>query len=114
MLKKLDYPSHVTRGSMAAVNMWWFNAGVAPVYRSYTLALAIGDTVITSTLMSGDGCREMPSYENTIAVPRELAPGRYPVRVGLLDPATRRPAIQLAIAGRQTDGWYQVGEIVVD
>ena len=31
---------------MAAVNMWWFNAGVAPVYRSYTLALAIGDAVI--------------------------------------------------------------------
>ena len=46
VLKKLDYPSQVTRGSMAAVNMWWFNAGVAPVYRSYTLALAIGDTVI--------------------------------------------------------------------
>ena len=46
VLKKLEYPSQVTRGSMAAVNMWWFNAGVAPVYRSYTLALAIGDTVI--------------------------------------------------------------------
>jgi hypothetical protein len=114
VLKKLDYPSHVTRGSMAAVNMWWFNAGVAPIYRSYTLALAIGDTVIT---LDTDIRRWLPGdavYENTIAVPRELAPGRYPVRVGLLDPATRRPAIQLAIAGRQTDGWYQVGEIVVD
>ena len=114
MLKKLDYPSHVTRGSMAAVNMWWFNAGVAPIYRSYTLALAIGDTVIA---LDTDIRRWLPGdavYENTIAVPRELAPGRYPVRVALLDPATRRPAIQLAIAGRQTDGWYQVGEIVVD
>ena len=27
---------------------------------------------------------------------------------------TRQPAIQLAIAGRQTDGWYQLGEIVVN
>ena len=78
VLKKLDYPSHVTRGSMAAVNMWWFNAGVAPVYRSYTLALSIGDTVIA---LDTDIRRWLPGdavYENTIAVPRELAPGRYP------------------------------------
>jgi hypothetical protein len=47
-------------------------------------------------------------------VPRQLAPGRYPLRVALLDPATRLPAIQLAIAGRQPDGWYQLGEIIVD
>jgi hypothetical protein len=113
VLKKLDYPSQVARGSMAPVNMWWFNAGVAPIYRNYTLALAIGDTVIP---LDADIRRWLPGdavYENTIAVPRELAPGRYPLRVGLLDPATRRPAIQLAITGRQPDGWYQVGEIVV-
>jgi hypothetical protein len=114
VLKKLEYPSHVTRGSMAAVNMWWFNAGVAPVYRNYTLALTIGDTVIA---LDTDVRRWLPGdavYENTFAVPRELAPGRYPLRVGLLDPVTRSPAIQLAIAGRQPDGWYQVGEIVVE
>ena len=49
-----------------------------------------------------------------VAVPRDLAPGRYPLRVALLDPRTRLPAIRLAIAGRQDDGWYQVGEIVID
>ena len=61
---------------MAAVNMWWFNAGVAPIYRSYTLALAIGDTVIA---LDTDIRRWLPGdavYENTIAVPRDLAPGR--------------------------------------
>jgi len=36
------------------------------------------------------------------------------VRVALLDPTTRQPAIRLAIADRQQDGWYQVGEIVVE
>jgi hypothetical protein len=34
--------------------------------------------------------------------------------VALLDPLTRRPAIRRAITGRQDDGWYQVGEIVVE
>ena len=114
VLKRLEYPAHVTRGSMAAVNMWWFNAGVAPIYRPYTLALAIGDTIIP---LDADIRRWLPGdavYENPIPVPRELAPGRYALRVALLDPATRWPAIQLAIAGRQPDGWYRVGEIVVE
>ena len=36
------------------------------------------------------------------------------MRVGLLDPRTRRPAIQLAIEGKQSDGWYDLGEVQVE
>jgi hypothetical protein len=114
VLKKLDYPSQVSRGSTAAVNMWWFNAGVAPVYRPYTLAMAIGDTVIP---LDTDVRQWLPGdsvYENTIAVPYDISPGRYPVRVAMLDPASHKPVIRLAIEGRQPDGWYQVGEITVN
>ena len=87
--------------------------GTTVVIAGGQTATGQSDTVIA---LDTDIRRWLPGdavYENTIAVPRELAPGRYPLRVGLLDPVTRRPAIQLAIAGRQTDGWYQVGEIVV-
>jgi hypothetical protein len=94
--------------------MWWFNAGVAPVYRPYTLAMAIGDTVIP---LDTDVRQWLPGdsvYENTIAVPYDISPGRYPVRVAMLDPASHKPAIRLAIEGRQPDGWYQVGEITVN
>jgi len=31
----------------------------------------------------------------------------------MLDPRTGKPAIQLAIQGRQSDGWYELGEIGV-
>jgi hypothetical protein len=34
--------------------------------------------------------------------------------VALLDPVNRKPAIRLAIEGRRDDGWYTVGEIVID
>ena len=94
--------------------MWWFNAGVAPVYRNYTLALAIGDRVVP---LDADVRQWLPGdavVEGTFPVPRDLAPGRYPVRVALLDSSTRLPAVRLAIAGRQDDGWYQVGEIAVE
>jgi hypothetical protein len=114
VLKRFEYPSHVSRGAMAPVNMWWFNAGVAPVYRSYILALKIGDMVVPLEAdirqwLSGDSV-----YENTVPVPRNLAPGQHRVRVALLDPRTQAPAIRLAIAGRQEDGWYDLGDITIE
>jgi hypothetical protein len=113
VLKKLEYPTRVKPGSMAQVNMWWFNAGVAPVYRNYLLALEIGDTIVP---LDADIRQWLPGdsvYENTIFVPWELKPGKYRIRVALLDPRTRMPAIRLAIAGRQSDGWYDLGDMTV-
>jgi hypothetical protein len=114
VLKRLEYSSRVGRGAMAPLSMWWFNAGIAPIYRHYELAIAIGDTVVP---LDADVRHWLPGdavFESTVAVPRDLAPGHYAVRVALLDPTTRLPAIRLAIAGRQQDGWYQVGEITVE
>jgi hypothetical protein len=114
VLKKLEYPARVGRGSMAQLNMWWFNAGVAPVYRDYLLALNIGDKVVP---LDADIRQWLPGdsiYENTVPIPWELKPGKYRLRVALLDPRTRTPAIRLAIAGRQSDGWYDLGAISVN
>jgi hypothetical protein len=113
VLKKLEYPTRVKRGSMAQVNMWWFNAGVAPVYRDYLLALEIGDMMVP---LDADIRQWLPGdsvYESTIPIPWELKPGKYRLRVALLDPRTHTPAIRLAIAGRQSDGWYDLGDIAV-
>jgi hypothetical protein len=114
VLKKLEYPSQVSPGAMAQINMWWFNAGVAPVYRNYVLGLAIGDAVVP---LEADVRQWLPGdsvYENTVPIPRDLKPGKYRLRVALLDPRTRMPAIRLAIVGRQDDGWYDMGEVSVE
>ena len=113
VLKKLEYPARVKRGSMAQMNMWWFNAGVAPVYRNYLLALGIGETVLP---LDADIRQWLPGdsiYDNPVPIPWELKPGKYRLRLALLDPQTRLPAIRLAIAGRQSDGWYDLGDITV-
>jgi hypothetical protein len=44
----------------------------------------------------------------------QVRPGTYRIRVALLDPQTRKPAIQLGIAGRAEDGWYELGKVKVD
>ena len=41
----------------------------------------------------------------------EVKPGRQRLQVAILSPLTGRPAIRLAIEGRQPDGWYDVGAV---
>jgi hypothetical protein len=50
-------------------------------------------------------------FAGSIKVPDSLRPGRYQLRIALLDPSTLAPAVRLAIRGRQEDGWYRLGEI---
>ena len=43
-----------------------------------------------------------------------LRPGIYSFRIGLLDPRTGEPSVRLAIRGRASDGWYDLGSIGVE
>jgi hypothetical protein len=99
------------------VHMWWLNAGVAPVYREHRLAVELrsanGSGAFTVPVdvrkwLPGDAVFDGPLY-----VPENLKPGKYTVRIAMLDPRTEKPAIALAIEGRQPDGWYELGEITV-
>jgi hypothetical protein len=117
ILRRLEYPKQVVPGSTMPVQMWWYNAGVAPVYREYSLAVQLksesGQTVIrvpadVTKWLPGDSVVDEPLY-----IPRELPPGEYRVRIALLDLRTGQPAIRLAIQGRQADGWYDLGAINV-
>jgi hypothetical protein len=52
-------------------------------------------------------------FDGSLFVPENLSAGTYDVRVAMLDPVTRKPAVRLAIAGRDSDGWYSQGQIHV-
>jgi hypothetical protein len=53
-------------------------------------------------------------FDGPVYVPEGLNPGTYRLRVALLDPHTEKPAMRLAIRGRDADGWYDVGPIAVE
>jgi len=117
VLRRLQYPRSVTPGEMMPVHMWFLNAGVAPVYRNYILAVQLysssGNAVIRTaadvrTWLPGDSV-----FDGTLYVPATLKAGKYQFRIGLLDPRSERPAIRLAIAGRDPDGWYDLGTVDV-
>ena len=118
VLRRLEYPRVVHPGRMAAFSMWWLNAGVAPVYSDYILALAFyspGDHRVIRTdanvrqWLPGDAVFDRPLY-----IPADLKAGTYLLRVALLDSRSLEPAIRLAIEGRQPDGWYDLGPISVE
>lgn len=118
VLRRLEYPKTVRTGAMMPVHMWWLNAGVAPIYRKYWLAVelqsASGNTIIRIPVdirkwLPGDAV-----VDDSLYVPDDLAPGVYRFRIAMLDPRTQLPAIRFGIQGRQDDGWYDMGAVTVE
>jgi len=118
ILRRFEYSPQVKAGSMMPVHMWWLNAGVAPAYRDYVLALELRSAGGSAEIRTDADVRKwLPGdavYDGGVYVPDNLQPGAYRLRVALLDPRTGAPAIKLAIEGGQPDGWYDLGEIQVE
>jgi len=118
VLRRLEYAPRAKAGAMAPLHMWWLNAGVAPVYKPYELALQLTSGAGAATIkLPVDVRKWLPGdmvYDSTVYIPATLKPGDYRLRVALLDPRTEQPAIRLAIEGRQPDGWYDVGAVSIE
>jgi hypothetical protein len=113
VLRKLEYPAAGRAGAMMPVSMWWLNAGAAPIYGEYWLAVAIGDAVMRVPVdvrkwLPGDAV-----FDGTLYLPETVKPGAHRLRIALLSPRTEKPTIRLAIEGLQPDGWYDLGAINV-
>jgi Domain of unknown function (DUF4832) len=118
VLRRLEYPKAVKAGHLMPVKMWWFNAGVAPVYHDYSLDFELRSADARGAIHTFADIRKwLPGdsiYESTLHVPEMLRPGKCRVRIALLDLRTGQPAIRLAIEGREADGWYDLGAIIVE
>ena len=117
VLRRLEYPRTVRAGQMMTLHMWWFNAGVAPVYRDYTLALKFYSANNSEQIpLSTDVKKWLPGdavFDGSVGIPGTLRPGTYRLRLAFLDPRTQRPAIRLAIKELGPDGWYDLGPIII-
>lgn len=97
------------------VHIWWLNAGVAPPYREYSVALEFQSSNRRQTeILPVDVRKWLPGdavFDGSVFVSARLDPGEYQLRIALLDPRTSEPAVRLAIKGREADGWYKMGTI---
>jgi hypothetical protein len=80
ILRRLEYSKVVQPGTMMPIHMWWLNAGVAPVYTEYDLALEMR-TEKTSVIsrIPVDVRKWLPGdavYDGTLYIPENLADDR--------------------------------------
>ena len=117
LLRRLEYPKTVAPGSMISIHMWWLNAGVAPAYTNYPLAVQLRSAKDSAVINVPVDIRKwLPGdavFDGSVYVPETLPEGTYDFRVAMLDPRSGKPAIRFAIAGRDPDGWYSEGQVRV-
>jgi len=119
VLRQLEYNEPVAPGASLAISMAWENVGVAPPYRDYQLAFRLvnvadktAKVMVSKTSIKGWLPGETRITES-LKLPQALRPGRYELALAVVDPATKEPAVRLAIAGRAEDGWYPLSQVEV-
>jgi hypothetical protein len=118
VLRKFSCPDIIKRNSRLAFETWWENKGVAPCYKNYPLAIKLKNDKDSITFLTDADIREwLPGdnlYDNSVFIPKNFTPGDYNVQIAIVDFVTGKPKIQLAIEGKNADGWYALGKIKIE
>jgi hypothetical protein len=118
VLRKFSCPQTVKRNGKLPYETWWENKGVAPCYKHFALAIRLINNKDSITWLTDADIREwLPGdniYDNSVFIPENFAPGDYAVQVGIVDPLSGQPKIQLAIEGKDESGWYALGKIKIE
>ena len=121
VLQHLSHPSTATAGQPLTITMDWQNVGVAPSYRNDVLAVQLRDASGSPVLTANTGIAvknwlpgSVYHVTPTVTLPAGLTPGTYTVAIGIVVPATMNPVVQLAIQGRDANGWYPLSTVSVN
>ena len=90
---------------------------MAPIYKDFALALRLkGENGSFVMLTDADIRQWLPGdniYNDAVFVPADAPKGKYTLQIGIVSRSDHEPKVKLAIEGRQSDGWYNLGEIAV-
>jgi hypothetical protein len=115
VLRKFTYPAAINPNGKLPFTSWWDNRGVAPCYKKFPLALRLKNDKKTKILITdADITTWLPGdnlYDDSVLVPSDLPVGEYNLQIGIIDPLSNKPKVQLAIEAKLPDGWYHLGKI---
>lgn len=116
-LRRFTYPEAVSPNEKLPFTSWWENLGVSPCYRDFTLAIRIRNGNRNEIFVTDADIRKwLPGdnvYDNSIFIPLDFPAGDCDVQVAIVDKIKHEPRINLAIEGKQPDGWYQLGKLTI-
>jgi hypothetical protein len=117
VMKRGEWQNQVQAGAALHLKTWWVNEGVAPIYRPFVLAFRLSSPSASTVIRTAADLRKwLPGnavFHDPVFVPGDLAPGDYQISVAILDPVSLKPAVRLAMEGRDPDGWYALGKLTV-
>lgn len=115
VLKSFSYNKVVDHKKTIVLRTWWENKGVAPCYNNYPLTIRLKNAGKVWSFTTDADIRDwLPGdnmYNKYLTVPLNIPAGQYDIQVGITDSKTGKPAIKLAIEGRDAEGWYTMGKI---
>jgi hypothetical protein len=118
VIRSVEHAPGAQSGETLKLKMVWENVGVAPPYFNYNLALRFKRADAEPLVLSSQesirgwlpGTRTM---EASFPLPAKLAAGLYEIAVGVVEPQDNKPAVRLAIEGRDAEGWYPLSSVQV-
>lgn len=120
VVRSIEHPDRISAGDRFVMRIDWENIGVAPPYRDYRVAVrlrpkqkAISPLVLRSETSIRGWLPGTHSEDVVFEPPADLDSGGYELALGIVDPENNRPAVRLAIPGRDNDGWYPVSSVEV-
>jgi hypothetical protein len=117
VVDRFEYQSAVDASRKLDFNVLITNKGNAPVYRPYTLAIRLkgpgGESILPTSAPIEDWLPGDHMYEDAVFLPWNLPDGKYDLAIAMVGSHTQTPRIKLAIEGRDSDGWYPMGQVEV-
>ena len=119
VIRSVEHPATAHPGADLSVNIAWENVGVAPPYRDYRVVVRLksedspgaGPIVSVADNSIRGWLPGKLKTELSLRLPTSIPSGRYGLAVGVVDPLSKTPAVRLAIAGRDAEGWYPVSHV---
>jgi hypothetical protein len=115
VLRKFTYPKEADQNSKMVFTSWWENKGVAPIYREYTLAIRLkgekGNWILPTEANITGWLPGDIVYDDEVFIPLNIPSGKYELQIGIADCQSLVPKVNLAIEGRDNEGWYSLGQI---
>ena len=117
VLRNFAFPEFVRPNEKLSFKSWWENKGVAPCYKNFLLAIRLKSKNRTEVMLTHADIKTwFPGdniYDDDVFVPLDMPAGEYELQVGIIDRQSHEPRIQLAIEGKDSEGWYTIGKISI-
>lgn len=116
-LRRFSYPEEVKQNGKFPFTTWWENKGVAPCYKDFALAFRLKTSQKEVVFVTDANIKAwMPGdivYDNAFFIPADFPLGICDVQVAIVDKLKNEPRVSLAIEGKGSDGWYQLGKVKI-